>query len=70
MGVLRLADQCPRSFVQLERKIEIDPGTTIKSELLASQMRASGPGYVDMVHRSGANIDWLVEHSAFGGFRY
>lgn len=56
------------SAMQLERKIEIDPGATIKSELLASQMRASGPGYVDMVHRSGANVDWLVENGVkFGG---
>lgn len=56
------------SAMQLERQIEIDPGATIKSELLASQMRASGPGYVDMVHRSGANIDWLVENGVqFGG---
>ena len=56
------------SAMQLERQIDIDPGATIKSELLASQMRANGPGYVDMVHRSGANIDWLVENGVqFGG---
>lgn len=56
------------SAMQLERQIEIDPGATIKSELLASQMRANGPGYVDMVHRSGENIDWLVENGVtFGG---
>lgn len=56
------------SAMQLERQIDIDPGATIKSELLASQMRANGPGYVDMVHRSGENIDWLVENGVqFGG---
>lgn len=56
------------SSMQKERGIDIDPGATIRSELAASQMRASGPGYVDMVHNSGENIDWLVENGvAFGG---
>ena len=56
------------STMQKERGIDIDPGTVIKMELAASQMRASGPGYVDMVHRSGDNIDWLVENGVqFGG---
>lgn len=49
------------SDMQRERDITIDPGETIRSELSASQFRASGLGYVDMVHASGENIDWLVE---------
>ena len=56
------------SKMQQERGINIDPGATIRSELAASQMRASGPGYVDMVHASGENIDWLVDNGVqFGG---
>lgn len=50
------------SSMQSKQGIEIDPGATIRSELEASQLRASGPGYVDMVHASGANIDWMLEN--------
>lgn len=49
------------SSMQKELGIVIDPGETIRAELTASQFRASGLGYVDMVHASGENIDWLVE---------
>lgn len=49
------------SSMQKEKGIIIDPGTTIRSEITASQFRASGLGYVDMVHASGENIDWLIE---------
>lgn len=49
------------SDMQRERSITVDPGETIRSELSASQFRASGLGYVDMVHASGENINWLVE---------
>jgi fumarate reductase flavoprotein subunit len=49
------------SKMQKERGIEIDPGATIRSEMTASQFRASGLGYVDMVHASGENIDWLMD---------
>lgn len=56
------------SSMQKEQGIEIDPGATIRSELAASQCRASGLGYVDMVHASGENIDWLIENGVtFGG---
>lgn len=56
------------SQMQKDLDIEIDPGATIASELAASQMRVSGPGYVDMMHASGENIDWLVENGVqFGG---
>ena len=56
------------SSMQQEQGIQIDPGATIRSELAASQCRASGLGYVDMVHASGENIDWLVENGVnFGG---
>lgn len=50
------------SRMQKEKGIEVDPGAVIRSELSASQMRASGPGYVDMVHASGDNIDWLIDN--------
>ena len=50
------------SSMQKAQGIIIDPGETIKSELAASQCRASGPGYVDMVHNSGENIDWLIDN--------
>ena len=50
------------SRMQKEKGITIDPGATIRSELAASQLRASGPGYVDMVHNSGENIDWLLDN--------
>jgi fumarate reductase flavoprotein subunit len=49
------------SAMQKAKGIEVDPGKTICSELAASQFRAGGPNYVDMVHASGENIDWLVE---------
>lgn len=49
------------SSMQKAKGIEIETGTTIRSELVASQFRASGCGYVDMVHASGENIDWLIE---------
>ncbi|MDR1184394.1 MAG: FAD-dependent oxidoreductase [Coriobacteriales bacterium] len=49
------------SSMQKEQGIVIDPGSTIRAELAASQFRASGLGYVDMVHASGENIDWLIE---------
>lgn len=56
------------SSMQKELGIELDPGATIRLELEASQLKASGPGYVDMVHASGANIDWLIENGVmFGG---
>lgn len=56
------------SSMQKEKGVDADPGTTIRSELAASQLKASGPGYVDMVHASGENIDWLVENGVrFGG---
>ena len=56
------------SSMQKELGVDADPGSTIRMELQASQLKASGPGYVDMVHASGENIDWLVENGVkFGG---
>ncbi|MDR2587733.1 MAG: FAD-dependent oxidoreductase [Coriobacteriales bacterium] len=49
------------SKMQTELGINVDPGATIRSELTASQFRASGLGYVDLVHASGENINWLIE---------
>lgn len=50
------------SSMQKAEGIDIDPGATIRMELEASQLKVSGPGYVDMVHASGENIDWLLEN--------
>lgn len=49
------------SSMQKAAGIAIDPGETIRMEIEASQHRASSLGYVDMVHASGENIDWLIE---------
>ncbi len=50
------------SSMQHELGIELSAGELVKAELQASQNRASGPAYVDMVHASGSNVDWLLEH--------
>ena len=50
------------SSMQKEEGIEVSAGEMIRAELAASQQRASGPAYVDLVHATGANIDWLLEH--------
>ena len=48
--------------MQKEQGIEISVGEMVRAELVASQQRASGPAYVDLVHETGANVDWLLEH--------
>ena len=50
------------SSMQQAEGIELSAGELVKAELVASQQRASGPAYVDLVHATGANIDWLIEH--------
>ena len=50
------------SSMQKEQGIEISAGEMVRAELVASQQRASGPAYVDLVHETGANVDWLLEH--------
>lgn len=55
------------SRMQKEQGIEIDPGEVIRMEIEQSQFRCSGPGYVDMVHVSGENIDWLLDNGVTFG---
>lgn len=50
------------SSIQKEQGIELSVGELIRAELVASQQRADGPAYVDLMHASGANIDWLLDH--------
>lgn len=50
------------SSMQQAEGIELSAGELVKAELVASQQRANGPAYVDLVHATGANIDWLIEH--------
>lgn len=47
---------------QKEENVEVSTGATIRAELEAGQNRVSGPNYIDMVHNSGANVDWLMDH--------
>lgn len=49
------------SRMQKATGVEIDPGYIIRKEMTASQYRCSGLGYVDMIHHSGENIDWLLD---------
>lgn len=56
------------SSMQRAIGVDVDPGATIRTELESSQLKVAGPGYVDMVHSSGENIDWLLENGVrFGG---
>ena len=50
------------SSMQQAEGIELSAGELVKAELVASQQRANGPAHVDLVHATGANIDWLIEH--------
>ena len=50
------------SSMQQAEGIEISAGEMVRAELAASQQRAHGPAYVDMIHASGSDIDWLLEH--------
>ncbi len=49
------------SKLQAERGIEVHTGNVMHDELKASQYRANGPAYRDMITASGPNVDWLVE---------
>ncbi|WP_139651260.1 FAD-dependent oxidoreductase [Raoultibacter phocaeensis] len=55
------------SRMQKEEGIDVDPGEVIRLEIEQSQYRCSGPGYVDMVHNSGENIDWLLDNGVTFG---
>ena len=55
------------SRMQQKEGIDVDPGTVIRLEIEQSQYRCSGPGYVDMVHNSGENIDWLLDNGVTFG---
>ncbi|MDR1185152.1 MAG: FAD-binding protein [Coriobacteriales bacterium] len=49
------------SQMQKQQGVVAEVGSLIRSELAASQFRATGPGYIDLLRESGNNIDWLVE---------
>lgn len=55
------------SRMQKEQGIEVDPGEVIRLEIEQSQFRCSGLGYVDMVHNSGENINWLLDNGVTFG---
>ena len=40
----------------------LSTGALIRRELEAAQQRVNGPRYVDMVHNSGENVNWLLDH--------
>ncbi|MBM6999249.1 FAD-binding protein [bacterium] len=69
-GNERFVEGCfgANSSMQKKQGIECSTGTLIRQELEQAQYRVSGPSYNDMVHKSGENIDWLLEHGVqFGG---
>ena len=41
--------------------IEIDPAEIVRGELEASQWASGGDLWLDLVHSSGGNVDWLME---------
>ncbi len=49
------------SQMQADMGIEVHTGDVMNDELRASQFRANGPAYRDMIQASGPNIDWLIE---------
>lgn len=49
------------SKLQAEMGIEVHTGEVMNDELKASQFRANGPAYRDMITASGPNVDWLME---------
>lgn len=49
------------SKLQAEMGIEVHTGDVMNDELRASQFRANGPAYRDLITASGPNIDWLME---------
>ncbi len=51
------------SRVQEEQGLtDISTGQLIRQELEAAQQRVNGPRYTDMVHNSGENVNWLLDH--------
>lgn len=40
----------------------LSTGALIRQELEAAQQRVNGPRYIDMVHNSGENVNWLLDH--------
>ncbi|MEY8461289.1 FAD-dependent oxidoreductase [Eggerthellaceae bacterium 24-137] len=45
-----------------EGETNISTGALIRQELEAAQQRVNGPHYIDMVHNSGDNVNWLLDH--------
>lgn len=45
-----------------EGETNLSSGSLIRRELEAAQQRVHGPRYVDMVHNSGDNVNWLLDH--------
>lgn len=56
------------SRMQKEEGLEYSTGALIRQELEQAQYRVCGLYYNDMVHSSGENLDWLLDHDVqFGG---
>lgn len=49
------------SSLEVAQGIQIDPAEIVRGELEASQCAADGSLWIDLVHNSGDNIDWLIE---------
>ena len=49
------------SSLEVEQGIEIDPAEIVRGELEASQWASGGDLWLDLVHSSGGNVDWLME---------
>lgn len=45
-----------------EGETDLSTGALIRQELEAAQQRVNGPRYIDMVHNSGENVNWLLDH--------
>ena len=54
---------------QMQKAIgyETSMGALIRNELTSGQFRNNGVAYIDMVHQSGANVDWLIAHGVSFG---
>lgn len=50
------------SSIQRELGIDVSMGDVVRHELESAQNRTSGPILVDLIHKSGENIEWLIEH--------
>ena len=56
------------SRMQKEEGLDYSTGALIRQELEQAQYRVCGLYYNDMVHNSGENLDWLLDHDVqFGG---